>query len=145
LNKFVKKDHPSVAARLARRHVARAAWAKDGKDMPPQPTPARCLPWPSSPSPLESGPCRLSSRRHADVAACHHRRWRHPLEPASRRQPATSPCRRWHWRHGPLRLTAVTCQQTCRLWGWRHPLAVVGPGGMCHVSPDVPPPLGGLF
>jgi hypothetical protein len=46
LNKFVKKDHPSVAARLARRHVARAAWAKDGKDMPPQPTPARCLPWP---------------------------------------------------------------------------------------------------
>jgi hypothetical protein len=44
LNKFVKKDHPLVAARLARRHVPRAAWAKDGKDLPPQPTPTRRLP-----------------------------------------------------------------------------------------------------
>jgi hypothetical protein len=37
---FVKKDHLSVAARLARRHVARAAWADAGMGVPPQPTPA---------------------------------------------------------------------------------------------------------
>jgi hypothetical protein len=37
---FGKKDHLAVAARLARRHVARAAWADAGMGMPPQPTPA---------------------------------------------------------------------------------------------------------
>jgi hypothetical protein len=35
--KIVKKDHVSVAARLARRHVSRAAWAKSGKPLPPPP------------------------------------------------------------------------------------------------------------
>jgi hypothetical protein len=33
--KIVKKNHLSVAARLPRRHVTRAAWAKDGKHLPP--------------------------------------------------------------------------------------------------------------
>jgi hypothetical protein len=37
--KIVKKDHVSVAARLARRHVSRAVWAKSGKSLPPPPTP----------------------------------------------------------------------------------------------------------
>jgi hypothetical protein len=34
-----QKDHLSVAVCLARRHVARAAWADAGMGMPPQPTP----------------------------------------------------------------------------------------------------------
>jgi hypothetical protein len=33
----VKIDPLRVAARLARRHVARAAWANDGKGVPPSP------------------------------------------------------------------------------------------------------------
>jgi hypothetical protein len=33
-----------MAARLARRHVARAAWADAGMGVPPQPTPTRLLP-----------------------------------------------------------------------------------------------------
>jgi hypothetical protein len=38
--KIVKRDHLWVVARLARRHVARAAWANDGKGVPPTPNPA---------------------------------------------------------------------------------------------------------
>jgi hypothetical protein len=39
---FGKKDHLAVAARLVRRHVERAAWANDGKGVPPSPKPT-CL------------------------------------------------------------------------------------------------------
>jgi hypothetical protein len=38
--KYCKKNHSWVAARLARRHVAHVAWAKAGKGVPPLPTPA---------------------------------------------------------------------------------------------------------
>jgi hypothetical protein len=35
-----------VAAPLARRHVARAAWASAGRGVPPFSSPACCLAWP---------------------------------------------------------------------------------------------------
>jgi hypothetical protein len=41
---IVKKNHSWVAAHLARRHVARAAWAEARKRVPPLPTPACQLP-----------------------------------------------------------------------------------------------------
>jgi hypothetical protein len=37
---FVKKHHLRMAARLPRRHVARAAWANAGTTLPPLPNPA---------------------------------------------------------------------------------------------------------
>jgi hypothetical protein len=49
---------------------------------------------------------------------------------------ATQAC--WIWRQGPPALTGgddVTWQVTCRFWLKRHVIAVVGPGGTCHVSP----------
>jgi hypothetical protein len=75
LKLFAKKHHLWVAAPLARRHVARAAWASTGTNLTPVPFPARCrLDDVVSPC----GPCRLGRCQHAYVAACHHRRWRHP-------------------------------------------------------------------
>jgi hypothetical protein len=54
-----------VAARLARRHVERAAWANDGKGVPPSPKPACLLP---STAVRGGGPCRLGRCRQAEVA-----------------------------------------------------------------------------
>jgi hypothetical protein len=44
LNFFLKRDHLLVAARLARRHVARATWANNGKQVPLEPKPVCHLP-----------------------------------------------------------------------------------------------------
>jgi hypothetical protein len=65
LKNIVKKNHPWVAARLASRHVARAAWANDGSDLLPQPTPAGGLAddavrrrldrWALPPAPMPAG------------------------------------------------------------------------------------------
>jgi hypothetical protein len=107
-----------VAARLARRHVARATWANDGKGVPPTPNLA----------------CFLAG----DTVDGRQPKWVMPLMAMPAGQQATWTCQRWLWRHGSLQLTAIdgiTCQETCRIWGWRHPLAIVGPGGTCHVSP----------
>jgi hypothetical protein len=77
IKKFVKKDHLWVAARLGRRHVSPAAWAKAGRHMPLAPTPAclltgdavdhRFLWWALPPDPIPTcwrGTCRLSQCRH---------------------------------------------------------------------------------
>jgi hypothetical protein len=53
--KIVKKDPLRVAARLARRHVARAAWADAGMRVPPPATPACGLAHTGS---WRGGPCR---------------------------------------------------------------------------------------
>jgi hypothetical protein len=58
--KIYQKRPLRVAARLARRHVARAATANAGMGVPPQPTPARLLPF------EEVGPAATAkSGRHA--------------------------------------------------------------------------------
>jgi hypothetical protein len=69
-----------VAARLARRHVARAAWANAGMWVPPSPSPARRLAGDGG------GACRLSRCRQGDVAHA---------------------CRIWQWRQDPPLRTAV--------------------------------------
>jgi hypothetical protein len=66
--KFIKKDHISVAACLARRHMSRAAWAKSGKPLPPPPAPAGLLTNDAVDSRYPDGACRLGQRRHAGVA-----------------------------------------------------------------------------
>jgi hypothetical protein len=41
-----------------------------------------------------------------------------------------------HAGHGPGgRAHSLTGQAACRVWHWRHALAVIGPGGTCHVPP----------
>jgi hypothetical protein len=78
---FVKKDPLRVAARLARRHVARAAWADAGTRMPPPATPA-CGVYKENnmpPSTMAAGPtacmhaCVTNSTRKI---ACRHLQWR---------------------------------------------------------------------
>jgi hypothetical protein len=110
-----------VAAPLARRHVARAAWANAGTTLPPLPNPARGRGvWPG-------GPCRLPQFRQGDVAGmpppplpappCHVDMPASPLaagptaaDGGDRRRcngnmpelgTAAGPCRHWPRRHVP--------------------------------------------
>jgi hypothetical protein len=119
-----------MAARLARRHVARAAWADAGMGVPPQPTPARLLPsvtmrhviLPPLPKaawhPAATAKGGMAHYRHCLSGMCHSSCATHPA--------ATAKGGMAHHRH---------CLSTCRTWGWRHPHAGVGPDGTCHVSP----------
>jgi hypothetical protein len=109
---FAKKDPLRVAAPLARRHVARAAWASAGRPLPPLPNPAR-------PSPLRrrlaGGPCRLPWCRQDDVAPLPPMGAPAPCDPLADSRPAQVPMQKEKSWAGDS-FAADSEAADCKLW-----------------------------